>query len=170
MQSISKINKRFRFLLCVIYIFSKYAWVVLLKVKKVATITNPFQNILKSSNKKSNKMWINKCSEFYNDPFKKWLQDNNIATYSTYNEGKSVVAERFIRNLKNEIYKYMTSRLENMHIDKLDNIVNEYDNTYRRTIKMKPIDVKDNTYINIDKEVNDKKSQFKAGDHVRISK
>ena len=129
MQSISKINKRFRFLLCVIYIFSKYALVVLLKVKKVATITNPFQNILKSSNKKSNKIWINKCGEFYNDPFKKWLQDNNIATYSTYNEGKSVVAERFIRNLKNEIYKYMTSRLENMHIDKLDNIVNEYNNT-----------------------------------------
>ena len=170
MQSISKINKGFRFLLCVIDIFSKYAWVVLLKVKKVETITNPFQNILKNSNKKSNKIWINKRSELYNNSFKKWLQDNNIATYSTYNEGKSVVAERFIRNLKNEICKYMTSRLENMYIDKLDNMVNEYDNTYRRTIKMKPIDVKGNTYINIDKEVNHKKPQFKAGDHVRISK
>ena len=89
---------------------------------------------------------------------------------STHNEGKSVVAERFIRTLKNEIYKYMTSISKNAYTDKLDDIVNEYNNAYHRTIKMKPIDVKDNTYINIDKEVNDKKSKFKVGDHVRISK
>ena len=90
--------------------------------------------------------------------------------YSTHNEGKSVVAERFIRTLKNKIYKHMTSILENMYIDRLDDIVNEYSNTYHRTIKMKPIDVKDNTYINIDKEVNDKGTKFKVDDHVRISK
>ena len=71
--------------------------------------------------------------------------------YSTNNEGKFVVAERFIRTLKNKIYKYMTSISKNVHIDKLDDIVNEYNNTYHTTIKMKPIDVKDNTYINIDK-------------------
>ena len=75
---------------------------------------------------------------------------------STDNEGKSGVAERFIRTLKNEIHKYMTSVSENVYIDKLDDIVNEYNNTYNRTIKMKPIDVKDNTYINTDKEVNNK--------------
>ena len=93
--------------------------------------------------------------------------------YSTHNEGKSVVAERFIRNikkLKNNIYKYMTSISKNVYIDKLDDIVNEYNNTYHRTSKMKPIDVKDNTYINIGKEVNDKDPKFKVGDHVRISK
>ena len=90
--------------------------------------------------------------------------------YSTHNEGKSVVAERFIKTLKNKIYKYMTSISINMHIDKLDDIVNEYNNTYHRTIKMKPIDVKDNTYINIGKESNDKDPKFKVGDHVRISK
>ena len=90
--------------------------------------------------------------------------------YSIYNEGKSVVAERFIRTLKNKIYKCMTSVSKNVYIDKLDDIVNEYNNTYHRTIKVKPIDVKDNTYINIDKEVNDKKLKFKVGDHVRISK
>ena len=90
--------------------------------------------------------------------------------YSTHNEGKSVVAERFIRTLKNKIYKYMTSVSKNVYIDKLDDLVNEYNNTYHRTIKMKPIYVKDNTYINIDKEVNDKDSKFKVGDHVRISK
>ena len=90
--------------------------------------------------------------------------------YSTHNEEKSVVAERFIRTLKNKVYKYMTSVSKNVYIDKLDDIVNEYNNTYHRTIKMKPIDVKDNTYINIGKEVNDKDPKFKVGDHVRISK
>ena len=90
--------------------------------------------------------------------------------YPTHNEGKSVVAERFIRTLKNKIYKYITSISKNVYIDKLDDIVNEYNNTYHRTIKMKPIDVKDNTYINIDEEVNDNDPKFKVGDHVRISK
>ena len=95
--------------------------------------------------------------------------------YSTNNEGKSVIAERFIRTLKNKIYKYMTSISKNVYIDKLDDIVNEYNNTYHRTIKMKPVDVKDNTYIDSmelhsSKEVNDKDPKFKVGDHVRISK
>ena len=88
------------------------------------------------------------------------------------NEGKSVVAERFIRTLKNKIYKYMTSVSKNMYIDKLDNIVNKYNNTYHRTIKMKPIGVKDNTYID-SMEVphsNDKDPKFKVGDNIRISK
>ena len=79
---------------------------------------------------------------------------------------KSVVAERFIRTLKNKIYKYMTSASKNVYIDKLDDIVNEYNKKYLRAIKMKPCDVKDNTYINIGKEVNDKDPKFKVGDHV----
>ena len=90
--------------------------------------------------------------------------------YSIQNEGNSVVAERFIRTLKTKIYKYMTSVLKNVYFDKLDDIVNEYNNTYHRTIKMKPVDVKDNAYIDFSKEVNDKDSKFKVGDHVRISK
>ena len=85
--------------------------------------------------------------------------------YSIHNEGKSVVAERFIRTLK-----YMTSISKNVYIDKLDDTVNEYNNTYHRTIKMTPVDVKDNTYIDFKKEVNDKDPKFKVGDHVRISK
>ena len=102
--------------------------------------------------------------------FKKWLKDNDIEMYSIHNEGKSVVAERFIRTLKNKIYKYMTAISKNVYIDKLDDIVNEYNNTYHRTIKMKPVDVKGNTYIDFKKEVNDKDPKFKIGDHVRISK
>ena len=82
----------------------------------------------------------------------------------------SVVAERFIRILKIIIYKYMTSISKNVYIDKLDDIVNEYNNTYHRTIKMKPVDVKDNTYIDFKKEVNDKDPKFKVGNHVKTSK
>ena len=108
MQLLRRYNKGIRFLLCVIDIFSKYAWVVPLKDKKCASIVTAFQSILKHSNRKPNKIWVDKGSEFYNVSFKKWLQDN-IVMYSTLNEGKSVVAERFIRTLKNKIYKYMTS-------------------------------------------------------------
>ena len=90
--------------------------------------------------------------------------------YSINNEGKSVVAERFIRTLKTKIYKYMTSISKNVNINKLDYIVNEYNNTYHKTIKMKPVDVKENTYTDFKKEVNDKDPEFKVDNHVKISK
>ena len=90
--------------------------------------------------------------------------------YSTHNEGKSIAAERFIKTLKRKIYRYMTSISKNVYIDKLDDIVDKYSNTYHITIKMKPIDVKDNTCINTSKEINNKDHKFKVGDHVRISK
>ena len=122
------------------------------------------------SARKLNKIWVSKGSEFYNSYFQKWLKDNDIEMYSIHKERKSVVAERFIRTLKTKNYKYMTSVSKNVYIDKLDDMVNEYNNTYHRTIKMKPVDVKDNTYIDFKKEVNDKDPKFKVGDHVRISK
>ena len=106
MQLISMFNKRFRFLLCVFNIFSKYVWVVPLKDKKGASIVNAFQKILNDSNRKPKKIWVDKGSEFYKNSFKKLLKDD-IEMYSIYNEGKSVVAERFIRTLKSKIYKYM---------------------------------------------------------------
>ena len=97
---------------------------------------------------------------------KKWLKDNDIEMYSIHNEimkEKSVVAERFIGTLKTKIYKYMTAISENVYINKLDDTVNKYNNTYHTTIKMKPVDVKDNTYIDFKKEVNDKSPKFKVG-------
>ena len=170
MQLLNKYNKGIRFLLCVIDNFSKYAWVVPLKDKKGVSVATAFQSILKQSNRKPNKIWVDKGFEFYNAYFKKWLQDNDIVMYSTHSEGKSVVAERFIRTLKSRIYKHMTSISKNVYIDKLDDIVNEYNNAYHTTIRMKPIDVKDHTYINTDKETNDKDPKFKVRDRVRISK
>ena len=90
--------------------------------------------------------------------------------YSIHNEGKSVFAERFIRTMKTKIYKYMTSVSKKVYIDKLDDIVREYSNTYHRTIKMKLVDVKDNTYIDFKKEVNDKDPTFKVNKSVYIVK
>ena len=106
------------------------------------SIVNAFQAFLKDSNRKPNKIWVDKGSEFYNNYFKKLLQSNDIAMYSTHNERKSLVAERFIWTLKiNKISKYMNSISKNVYIDKLDDIVSGYNNTYHRTIKMKLIDV-----------------------------
>ena len=170
LQIMSKFNKVFRFFLCVIDIYFKYAWVVTLKDKKGVSIVNAFQSIFKKSNKKPNKIWVDKGSEFYNRSMKSWLEKNDIKMYSTLNEGKPVVAERFIRTIKNEIYKYMTSISKSMYIDKLDDMVHKYNNKNHRAIKMKPNDVKDSTYIDFLQEVNDNDPKFKVGDHVRISK
>ena len=140
------------------------------KIKKGITITNAFKKILKESNRKPYKIWVGKGSEFYNNSFKKWLKDNDIEMYSIPNERKSVVAERFVRTIKTKIYKYITSVSENVYIDKLDAIMGEYNNTYHSKIKMKPFDVKNNTYHDSKKKVNNEDPKFKVGDHVRISK
>ena len=170
MQLISKLNKGFRFLLCVIDIFSKFAWVVPLKYIIGISIVDAFQKLLDKSGGKPNKILVDKGSEFYNNSFIKWLKDKDIEVFSIHNEVKNVVAEGFIRTLKTKIYKYLTSMSKNVYIDKLDDIVGEYHNTYHRTIKMKPVDVKDNTHIDFEKEFNDKDRKFKIGDHVKISK
>ena len=170
MQLLSKFNKGIKYLLCVIELFSKYAFVVPLKDKKGVSIVNAFQSILDKSGRKPNKIWVDQGSQFYNHNFKKWLANNDISMYSTYNEGKSVVAERFIRTLKNNLYKHMTTVSKNVYYNVLDDIVKKYNNTWHSTIKMKPIDVKDNTYINTDKKINNKDPKFKVGDRVRISK
>ena len=81
--------------------------------------------VLKGSNRKLNEIWVDKGSKFFNRSMKSWLEKNNIDIYSSQFEGKSVVTERFIRTLKNNIYKYMTSISKNLHIDKLDGIVNK---------------------------------------------
>ena len=133
-------------MLCVIDIYSKYAGVITLKDKKGTRTTNVFQKILDESNQKLNKIWVDKGSEFYNKSMKPFLQKIDIEMYSTYNEEKSAIAEKFIKILKNEIYKYMTSITKNAYIDKLDDIVNKYNNTHHSKIKMKPDDVKTNIY------------------------
>ena len=168
MQSLSRKNKGIKYLLCTIDLYSKYAFVISLENKKGISVTNGFNKIRKQSNRKPNKIWVDQGGEFY--VFKKWLPDNDIIMYSTYNEGKSVVAERFIRTLKNKLYKHMTAIGKNVYYDLLDDVVNKYNNTKHSTIKMKPIDVgNNNNRVYID-EHNEKRSKFKVGDRVRISK
>ena len=153
MQSLSRKNKGIKYLLCAIDLFSKYAFVIPLKDKKGISIVNAFDKIIKQSNRKPNKIWVD--------------------------EGKSVVAERFIRTLKNKLYKHMTATAKKVYYDVLDDVVNKYNNTKHSTIKMKLIDVGDTTKssslernnkrVYID-EHNEKDSRFKVGDRVRISK
>ena len=140
--------------------FSKYTWVIPIKDKKGVSIVDAFQKILKESDRKPNKIWVDKGSEFYNNSFKKWLKDNDIEMYSIHNKGNSVVAERFIRTLKTKIFKHMTAISKNVYLDVFDDFVNKYNNTAHRTVKMKPIDVKDNAYVD-SIEVNDKGPKFK---------
>ena len=148
----------------------KYAFVVPLKDKKGISIINAFNKIIKKCNRKPSKIWVDQGGEFYNHVFKKWLSDNDIIMYSTFNEGKSVVAERFIRTLKNKLYKHMAAINKNVYYDVLDDIVNKYNNTKHSTIKMKPNDVKnDNNRVYID-EHNKKSTKLNVGDRVRISK
>ena len=125
MQLLSKFDKGIRFLLCVIKIYDKYPWVIFLKDKNGITITNAFQKILDESGRKPNKIWVYKGSKFYNRLMESWLAKYGIEKYSTDNEGKSFVVERFIRTLKNKIYKYMTTVSKNVYIDKLYDIVNK---------------------------------------------
>ena len=123
-----------------------------------------------SKGRKPNKIWVDQGSEFYNKSFTDFFKMNNIEMYSTFNERKSVVAERFIRTLKNKIYKYMTAISNNVYYDAFDDIVNKYNNTVHRTIKMKLIDVTNDLFTEYNEESNKKDPKFKICDHVRISK
>ena len=146
MQLISKYNIGIRYLLCAIDLFSKYAFVVPLKDKKGNAIVHVFQSILDNSKRKPNKIWLDQGSEFYNTHFIKWLKDNNTKMYSAHDEGKSVVTERIIRTLKNKIYKHMTTISKNVYFDILNDVVDKYNNKYHKTIKMKPMDIKRNSF------------------------
>ena len=150
-------------------LFSKYAWIIPSKDKKGTSIVNAFKKIILKG-KKPNKIWVDQGSEFYNQSFKDFLKINNIEMYSTFNEGKSVVAERFIRTLNNITFKHMTAISKNVYFDVLDDFVNKYNNTVHKTINMKPIDVTDDSFVQYKEESDKKDPKFKVGDHVRISK
>ena len=149
--------------------FSKYAWVVPSKDKRGISIVNALQKII-SKGRKQNKIWVDHGREFYSKLFKRFLKINAIEMYSTYNKGKSVVTERFIRTLKNKIFKHTTAVSKNIYFDVLGDIIDKYDNTVDKTIKMKPIDVTSDSYAEYNEDSNVTKPKFKVGDHVRISK
>ena len=162
MQSLSKYNRGIRYLLCAIHLFSKYAWVVPLKDKRGVTIVNAFQKILDSSKRKPNKIWVDQGGEFYNNLFKRFLRIGNIEIYSTHNERKSVVTKKFITTSKNKLFKHMTPVSKNVYFDALDDIVDKYNNTVHRTIKIKQIDDTFDSYAEYNEDSNEKVPKFKA--------
>ena len=125
---------------------------------------------MNDSNRKPNKIWVDHGIKFYNNKLKSFLKENNIEMYSTFNERKSVVAERFIKTLKKKINKHMTTIGKNVYFNDLDDIVKKYNNTVHSSIKMNPKDVKDDSFIEYSEETNKKSPKFKIGDNVRISK
>ena len=151
-------------LICLVNMFS-----VLIKDKKGTSIVSTFQKII-SEERKPNKIWVDQDSEFYNNSFKDFLKINDIEMYSTYNEVKSVVAERFIRTLKNKIFKQLTAISKNVYFDVLGDTVNKYNNKVHETIRMKPNHVISVSYAEYNEDFNKKDPKFKVGDHVRISK
>ena len=153
--------------MCTIDLFSKYACFLPLKYKKRISIVNTSQKII-SEGRKLNQIWVDQGSEFYNNLFKQFLKINNTKMYSTYIEGKSVVDERLIRTLKSKIFKHIISK--NVYFDVLDNIVNKYNSTVHRSIKMKLIDVTSDSYAQCNEDSTEKDPKFKVDDHVRISK
>ena len=130
---ISKFNNGFRFLFCVIDIYSKYAWVIPLKGKKGSRINNAIKKRLYESNRKPKKICGDKDNEFYNRSMESFLQNNDVEMYSMNNEGNSVVVERFIRTLKKKIYKYMTLISKNVYINHLHDLVNKFNYTCHST-------------------------------------
>ena len=106
-----------------------------------------------SKGRKPNKIWVDQGSEFYNNTIKDFVKINNFEMYLTYNEGKSVAVERFIRTLKNKIFKHVTAISKNVYFDVLNDVVNKYNNKVHKTIKMKPVDFTDDSYA----EYNEKK-------------
>ena len=155
--------------MCAIDLFSKYASVLSLKDKRGISIVNAFLKII-SKGTKPNKIWVDQGGEFYNNLFKRFLKISNTEMYSKYNKAKSVVAERFIRTLKNKIFKDMTAVSKNVCFYVLGNIVDKCNNTVHRSIKMKPTDVTFDSYAEYNEDANVTKPKFKVGDHVKISK
>ena len=175
-QNLSRFNKGYKYLLTCIDIFSKYAWVVPLKTEQGQELVKVFQTIL-SSGRKPNKLQTDQSTEFLNRVFQKFLRENNIDFFTVNSGLKASAVERFNRTFKNKMYKYFTAKNTLTYIDVLPKLVKSYNNTYHRSIKMKPSQVTksneakvwDTLYgtDDVDKRV---RYKFRVGDRVRISK
>ena len=171
MRHFSKQNKQFKYLLTVIDIFSKFAWAIPLKTKTGKELIQSFQKLIKK--RKPNKLWTDAGKEFVNKEFKKFLTDNEIELYQTFNEGKAVVIERFNRTLKEKMWRYFTETKCNKYLDFLPKLVSNYNNTIHSTIKMTPTEgsQQENAHkIKYTPAIAKDNPKFKIGDRVRIYK
>ena len=171
MQAFTKFNRGVKYLLAVIDIFSKYCWLIPLKDKTGKSVASASKTIFEE--RKPEKMWVDKGKEFYNNDVK-----DLIELYSTENEEKSSVVERWIRTMKEKMWKYFSAKSTNLYIDQLPDLVKQYDNTRHSSIKMTPVKAskKENelkVWRNLypeHLEIRDINPKFSVGDKVRISK
>jgi len=175
MQSISKQNKHYKYLLNVIDLFSRTAYSIPLKSKSSSEIINAFQSLFTSSKRKPKKLWTDQGSEFTNNAFKKFLKDNNIELYHVFNEGKASVVERFNRTLGEMIQKHLTSNQTSKYIDVLQKLIDDYNHRHHASIRMTPFEAsksenRDEVLKNLYSDISPTKdkAKFKKGDRVRI--
>ena len=168
MSSYSKQNKHYKYLLTVIDVFSKYGWIIPIKNKSGESVAEAFKQI---DNRHPQKLWVDKGKEFYNKHVKELFKD----IYSTENEEKSSVVERWNRTMKEKMFKYFTANNTTKYYDVLDELVNQYNNTYHSSIKMTPVEAskkknEQQVYNNLygEQEEKPEKPKFKLGDRVRI--
>ena len=176
MQQFSRWNKAYRYLLMVIGVFSKYGWIVPLKDKKGESVTKAFSEIFKED-RKPQYLWVDKGKEFYNKHVKDLLEKHSVQIYSTENEEKSSVVERWNRTIKSKMWKQFTVQGNTQYLDMLPKLVKKYNNTKHSSIKMTPVEASKKSnegtvYFNLygDMEPLNQKPKFKIGDKVRISK
>ena len=177
MQKFSKWNKGIRYLLMVIDVFSKYGWIRVLKDKKTETVSKAFDDILKSK-RKPEMLWTDKGSEFISKHFKDFLKRNGIKLYHTQNEEKSSIVERWNRTMKDRMWKMFTVNNNTVYWDKLDKLVDDYNNSRHSSIKMTPVEAskkknESKVWSNLYGDLiylKPGKPKFAIGDKVRISK
>jgi hypothetical protein len=177
MQYDSKDNNGFRYLLTVIDVMSKFAWAVPLKDKTGKSVAAAFEKIMKESDRKPMKLWVDKGTEFYNNVMDKLLKENTIDRYSSESEFKATVVERFNRTLKTNMWKYFTAKNTNRYVDVLDKLLQIYNNTKHNSIEMTPIEAsKPENEAEVFKRLHPEtvrvknKPKFNVGDRVRITK
>lgn len=176
LNSLISYNDGYRYMLCIVDVFTKYAWAVPLKNKTAATVLAAVQDVVKKSKRIPEKFWIDEGSEFYNKSFQAWIKENNITMYSTHGESKSVVVERWVRTIKDIATKYFTEHATRDWVNNLDKFLKIYNNRKHRTIKMSPVEaskdenesqVKAAFYHEPGKEM---APRYAVGDKVRISR
>ena len=177
-QKYSKWNKGIKYLLIVIDVFSTYGWIVPLKDKKTESVSLAFDLIFKKNKRKPEKLWTDKGSEFISKHFNTLLKKHNITLYHTQNEEKSSVVERWNKTMKNKMWKMFSANNNTVYWDKLDKLVDDYNNSYHSSIEMTPTEasLKENekkVFANLYSDLiylKPKKPKFSIGDKVRISK
>ena len=176
MQKFSKWNKGYRYLLMVLDVFSKYGWIVPLKDKKGESVAAAFKLVL-SEGRKPKRLWVDKGKEYYNKSVKELLDAEGIEMYSTENEEKSSVCERWNRTIKTKMWKRFTAQNSTEYLDMLPRLVEEYNNTKHRSIGMTPVEAskkknESSVFLKLYGDLRAKGvgAKFKVGDRVRISK